>query len=688
MNIFLNAQGISDWLKITEGDVFHVVLPLHHINSTTFCVSVLLAGGSLVLSSRYSKSKFWQIMANFGCTLTSIVPTICFDLLSEHDSFVKNQAKISPSLRIQIGSAPVQPSDALKFFELYQIPLVQGYGSTETALRVTGVSYQFLPLKDAADSNFKGAEAQHSSSKNSIAKYKKILASNTIGVELTWNNICVRKADGTLAGEGEEGEICIRGPILTKGYLKNDQANAEAFQDGWFHSGDVGFWRFVSEVLGESEGKAEDGAQEKLYFISGRQKEIIIKGGVNLSPLAIENAILKAFPEISHCHAVGFPDIRYGEEIMAVLCFRDDFPQSQQKKIINSIKNPSKDKLIAELSHYEHPKKVLVVKAESLPRTSTGKIQRVEIKKLVHAMSTPIAQTDNYLFRRLTTLESDATVSQLVEIHNHRWGEHLGISEATTREAIKNGLVIGAFRRIKSELSSQVERSSRLNDTQNTANSKLSDMSEALDGSIFAMQLNNNALREASDWEKMPDWLQNYDLLTNNLTLKKSNPENKNGDDVLLLVSVSVRGKTEFLKSEEVEKPKDYEELLQIAPTKIDDYLKSNQDPVITFHAQPKAGLKEGATILKTLANSRPADYEAMGYNVLMGYPEFLSQPKNKNHSGHDSDAQLDHPAVSADAGLGQQLVEAAIAYARTTGLSRAYAYSRPVGFREYLRDE
>src|SRR3989344_1964556 len=138
LNLIVNADGIRQWLKITDGDTFLVNLPLHHINSTTFCLSTLLAGGTIAVPPNYSNSHFWQQMAKTKATITSIVQSILFDQLGREKEYaaVKDDVKLN---RIQIGSAPVIAQTVQEFMKKFGTPLYQGYGHTETALRVTGV---------------------------------------------------------------------------------------------------------------------------------------------------------------------------------------------------------------------------------------------------------------------------------------------------------------------------------------------------------------------------------------------------------------------------------------------------------------------------------------------------------------------------------------------------------------------
>ncbi|HCR80884.1 MAG: AMP-dependent synthetase and ligase [Candidatus Pacebacteria bacterium GW2011_GWB1_47_8] len=586
-NLLLNADGIRDWLKITETDRFHICLPLHHINSTTMSLATLLAGGTIVLSPRYSKSNFWRVMAEYHCTLSSIVPTIAFDMLSERDAFKQYRENLKQVTRIQIGSAPVVPTDVVKFYDLFGIRLVQGYGSTETALRVTGVGWADLDDQ----------------------QYRELIASNTIGHELKWNNTAVIKADGQLASEGEEGELCLRGPVLTQGYLDNDQANKESFVDGWFHSGDIGIWK---KMFGQ-----------KVFFIKGRIKEIIIKGGVNISPLMIEHAILTHYPQIVSCYVTGAPDERYGEEIVGVIVFDDSVDQEEQRRVTKQLQADAKAGAIKGVAAYESPKFFLTVPLTSLPMTSTGKVQRVKIREYLQDISTPIAQTSTHYFRRLTPFDTNH-LARLVEIHNTRWGEELGIDIKTATQAVANGIVIGAIEK----------------------------KTDQLVGSAFG------EIVHAKDIENKAAWLNTYDQATGNLTLKPSTTDG----DAVMFVTISTDGKpfTPSMKSTDSQ----YQKLLAEAPQYIDAYLAAKTDPVLNFHMAPKAGMEEGASILYPIANARPKDVEALGYCVMMKYPTL---PESVS--------------VQEKSSLGTQILEAGFMYAVKNGVTQVYAYSRPSGF-------
>lgn len=334
-NLVVNANGIRDWLKIGSDDRFLVNLPLHHINSTTFCLATLLSGGSIVIPPSYSSSNFWIQASNTQTTFTSIVQSIVYDQLNRESEY-KQSAKNLLLNRIQIGSAPVIAQSALEFQDKYHIPLYQGYGQTETALRVTGV-----PLNLNKDI------------------YKKVVEENSIGIPMKWADLQIANDKGMLLGENEEGELIVKGDAVMSGYVGEEPA----FRDGYFLTGDIGLFRII-------EG-------QRFFFLTGRKKEIIIKGGINISPTAVENRLKKISSDIDQVYIIGMADDRYGEEIAAILCWKinSDIKESE-KRLKNALLSGS-----PHITAYETPKYILSVTAATLPKTSTGKVQRIILKK-------------------------------------------------------------------------------------------------------------------------------------------------------------------------------------------------------------------------------------------------------------------------------------------------------------------
>lgn len=524
-----NADGIVRWQQLSPADRFLLILPLHHINSTIFYLATLLAGGTIILSSRYSVSKFWETVSSQKATITSVVPTVLHDLLSRKDEYFSKDYDISSMRRILIGSAPVLPEETLRFRETFQVDVVQGYGQTETALRVTGVPIDL-----------------------DTETYLDMVRKNSIGVALANCDVTILK-EGREVDENEEGEICIRGPVLTRGYLDDFEETAKVFTNGWFHSGDLGYYRMIGG--------------SKFFFMKGRVKEIIIKGGVNISPAVVEDALLKSFPEIEEVSVVGYPDARMGEEIAAVIYFKR-CSYKRKQDILSEIVTKGKLGSLG-ISKYEAPQRVFEVQ-EELPKTSTGKIKRTEIKGMVKDW---INQAETRAYHcRLLYPEEDELLLRAVEINNKRWNIVATVSEFKARA--RNGYLLGVF-----------------------------DENENLCGTLSALQVSEERLSKTATW----DWL------TGDGTLRT---HDENGA-ILICVAISVDGDVSHFFSSDDGENKDIE---AFAESLIEKYLETDLDSAIRFHRKAKGGLA-GGKVTRIFPHARE-DEDSLGYNVLVEYPE------------------------------------------------------------------
>jgi len=525
-NLVVNANSIKHWFKITNKDRFLVVLPLHHINSTSFCLATLLSGGSIALVPNYSNSKFWQQLALTASTFTSIVPSVCFDQLARKKEYelVENKLKVN---RIQIGSAPVMVSDVKKFMKLYKTPVYQGYGQTETSLRVTGI-----PLDLGKKT------------------YDELIDTNSIGKPMGWAEVEIMDGKGKILPENEEGELAVRGKAVMKGYLHNTQA----FLNGYFLTGDIGYYKIIE--------------RERYFFLKGRKKEIIIKGGINISPVAVEDKLKKVTDDIDQVYVIGIDDKRYGEEVGAVICWKKDVDQEKAK--INL-----KYKLIRGseyISSYETPQYLFSFNSVNLPMTSTGKVQRSLIKNKISMDKLEpinlIAKENKYKFILLT--KDSLQMQEAFDLYNYSW-HPLILSSDSFKELISNTTTIMAI-----------------------------DVEGKVKGLVTFMRLDISE-------DQLSEFT--YDRL---VSLKEKNIVDNNGD---LLICISICGSN--YKQEPVLNIK---KIPQIGEVK--EYLLMGKDSVYNFHSKPKGGFDKGASLIKLLPNARPKDKRSLGYNMLLKYPE------------------------------------------------------------------
>jgi len=314
-------------------------LPIHHVNGTVVThITPFFTGGNVVLNQKFSPSKFWNRINDERVEVVSMVPTLLSYLTS---TYKENPPKISDTFRHVIcGAGPLTVEVGKNFEELFNRRVVHGYGLSETTCYSC-----FLPT-DLTDEQHQKWMQEH--------------GYPSIGMAIPPNEMAIQDDDGNSLEEGERGEIVIRGHNVMKEYFNNPEANEEAFANGWFRSGDEGFF------LTDDQNRA-------FYFITGRLKELIIRGGVNLAPLEIDEVINKA-PGVKAGIAVGFENDWYGEEVGAYIQ-------------LNGIKK-SKDEMKQEILDYcnEHlpfsktPK--VVVFGDKIPVTSTGKYQRIKVAPL------------------------------------------------------------------------------------------------------------------------------------------------------------------------------------------------------------------------------------------------------------------------------------------------------------------
>ena len=518
-NLIINADGIRQWLKISGDDTFLVNLPLHHINSTTFCLSTLLAGGTIAVPPNYSNSHFWQQMARTKATITSIVQSILFDQLGREKEYAAVKAEVKLQ-RIQIGSAPVIAQTVQEFMRKFGIPLYQGYGHTETALRVTGVPMG-LPQE----------------------LYAQLIEDNSIGTAMPWADVQIFDDEGKALGEGDEGELVVKGPAIMEGYVGGEPA----FKNGYFQTGDVGLFRMI-------DGK-------RLFYLKGRKKEIIIKGGVNISPIAVENALKNISADAAQVHAVAVRDERYGEEIGAVVSWKKDVDEACAKRRLKCallFGTPY-------LSAYETPKYLSALPVEELPMTSTGKVQRSVLKdKLSYEQFESIyglIKTPRYRFTALHRYSR--WVSASYELYNQCWVP-LTAEKGGYEKNIPKQLIILAAR-----------------------------PDDSLAGQIAVIRTNLSA-----------------DALLHTTYAQLLSPDvlDPQGKALVCISICSADYKAKPIPD------------IPVVPDEktVREYLP--QDPVFKFHQKPKGG-GGGAELVGIIPEGRPEDKSSLGYNMLLKYP-------------------------------------------------------------------
>ncbi|WP_164659098.1 AMP-binding protein [Tropicibacter sp. Alg240-R139] len=302
---------------LTPEDRGLCVLPIYHING--LCVTVmgaLVSGGSLAMCSKFSASRFWRHCAEGEATWFSVVPTIISHLLasdSDPDTATRDRLRFGRS-----ASSALAPDVQRAFEARFEVPIIETMGLTETAAQILSNPMPPGVRKIGSPGRAYG------------------------------NEVAIFGNDLKPVAAGVEGELVVRGPNVMLEYLNNPDATQGTFTpDGWLRTGDLG-------------RQDEDG----YVFVTGRLKELIIKGGENIAPREIDEA-LYTHPDVVEAAAFARPCDSYGELVEAAVKLRDGSDQTEE-----SLRALCKSKV----GTFKAPDRVHIL--DDLPKGPSGKIQR------------------------------------------------------------------------------------------------------------------------------------------------------------------------------------------------------------------------------------------------------------------------------------------------------------------------
>jgi acyl-CoA synthetase (AMP-forming)/AMP-acid ligase II len=314
-NLAVSAANIANTYALSEEDVSLCIMPLFHIHGLIgSTMATLLSGGAVVVPSKFNALSFWRTVREHRVTWYSGVPTMHQLLLSR----THRKPAEAASLRfIRSCSAPLSPELIHKIEGLFGVPFVEAYGMTEAAHQMTS---------------------------NPLPPRHRKAGSVGVGTGL---RIRIIDKDGNDQGTNRRGEVSIQGANVFRGYDNNPEANAAAFVNGWFRTGDEGF------------------LDEDCYLhLTGRIKDIIIRGGENIAPHEVDEVLLRN-PAVAAAVTFGCAHPILGEEVAAAVVLHEPHGATELALIKHC------RELLAE---YKCPKKIYLVK--SIPTTATGKIRR------------------------------------------------------------------------------------------------------------------------------------------------------------------------------------------------------------------------------------------------------------------------------------------------------------------------
>jgi long-chain acyl-CoA synthetase len=319
--LFMNCTVAGELFGFRDEDVGMAVLPMFHVFGLSSVLNVSVRhGGTLVLVPRFDADTVVEQLARYQCTIFSGVPTMYIALLRAdtggHDL---------SALRVGVsGGAPI-PGEVIRAFEekFAGVVILEGYGLSETASTTTF---------------------------NVNAEQRKVAS---IGKPIWGVQVRVVDENDDELGPGPDnvGEIVIRGHNVMKGYYKKPDATADAMRGGWFHTGDLAY-------------RDDDG----YFFIVDRKKDLVIRGGYNVYPREIEEALFE-HPKVGEAAVIGKPDEKLGQEVLAFVVAKPGETVTAEELIAHC-----KERLAA----YKYPREVRIV--DALPTGPTGKVLKKELR--------------------------------------------------------------------------------------------------------------------------------------------------------------------------------------------------------------------------------------------------------------------------------------------------------------------
>jgi len=317
-NIISSTRQIQNVLQLSPADRCLNIMPLFHVHGLMAAVSASLAAGASVwCTPGFNALRFFSWMNEVSPTWYTAVPTMHQAILARsrghREILDRRQLRF-----IRSASAPLPPQVMEKLEKSFQAPVIEAYGMTEATHQIAS-----NPLPPRAR---KGG---------------------SVGIS-AGPEIAIMDEQGNLLPILRAGEVVIRGPNVTRGYENNPQANARAFTDGWFRTGDQGVMD-------------EDG----YLRLTGRLKEMINRGGEKISPLDVD-AVLMKHPAVAQVVTFAVPHQKLGEEVAAAVVLHDGHTLSDREL---------RDFADRHLAEFKVPRKIIFLR--EIPKGATGKLQRI-----------------------------------------------------------------------------------------------------------------------------------------------------------------------------------------------------------------------------------------------------------------------------------------------------------------------
>ncbi|MEH7379189.1 class I adenylate-forming enzyme family protein [Bacillus sp. JJ1533] len=314
-NLLVNATQVINRTQLTREDRILHQMPLHHTNGiNNNLIAPFLAGAQVVLGPRFYAPELFSILQKERPTYFTGVPTMYYRLIKEPIP----EGALDSLRFVRCGSAPLSVKLEREIEDYLKVPVITSYGLTEGTCTST-----MTPIDEK--------------------KY------GSVGKPMSGQEVrIISPATGEFLPVGEEGEVVVRGENLMLGYYKNPEATEKTLRDGWLYTGDL--------------GRVDE---EGYLFLSDRIKDLIVRGGENVSPKEIEES-LSLHEDIDEVAVVGIKDEEYGEIPVAFIVSNKSFSHEELKAYSMS-----------KLSRFKVPERFIQVNA--LPRNALGKVERSKL---------------------------------------------------------------------------------------------------------------------------------------------------------------------------------------------------------------------------------------------------------------------------------------------------------------------
>src|SRR5690242_20450452 len=316
---------LAEW-EWPENPRFLMCTPLSHAGAAFFTPTIV-KGGELVVLTKFDPAEVLRVIEEQRITATMLVPSMIYALMDHPDSHTRDLSSLETVYYGASAMNPVRLAEAIRRFG----PIfAQYYGQSEAPMVITYL-----------------AKGDHD---------EKRLTS--CGRPTLFCRVALLGDDGKPVPQGEVGEICVSGPLLSGGYWNLPEATAETFAGGWMHTGDLA-------------REDEDG----FYFIVDRTKDMIVTGGFNVFPREVEDVIAE-HPAIAQVCVIGTPDEKWGEAVTAVVVLRDD--AARDDAAIDAMTADVQAAVKERKGSVQAPKQVIVV--DSVPVTALGKPDKKAVR--------------------------------------------------------------------------------------------------------------------------------------------------------------------------------------------------------------------------------------------------------------------------------------------------------------------